>query len=160
MNKILATAAALLIGLSAFAQQLPQVKLADAKGKAVPTASFIDGKTPFAITFWASWCKPCQKELEALVDIAPDWDADFPLRIYAICVDDSRSIARAKALAATSLWPATILYDSNEEFSRAMSISTIPHVFVYDKNGKQVFSHVGFIPGDEEELLEKIKEAK
>ncbi len=160
LNKWILAALAAFLSLGLSAQNLPDAKLVDASGKAVSTRSLADGKTPFAVTFWASWCKPCQKELAALTEIAPDWEGDFPLRIYAICVDDSRSLSRAKALAASSDWPVTVLYDTNQELMRTLNISSIPHVFVYDKNGKQVFSHTGYLPGDEETLLQKLLEAK
>lgn len=153
-----ALAAFLTLGLGA--QSLPEAKLTDAAGKTVNLSSLKDGKTPFAITFWASWCKPCQKELAALAEIAPDWEGNFPLRIYAISVDDSRSVSRAKAMAASSDWPVTVLYDTNQELMRDLNINSIPHAFVYDKNGKQVYSHVGYIPGDEDALLQKVLESK
>ena len=149
-----ALAALLLTSFAARAQQLPVREVQDSKGKTVSTATLIDHKTPFAITFWASWCKFCCQELDALADQAPDWS--IPLRIYAICEDDSRSVARAKALAASGDWPATILYDTNGEMMRALNVSSIPHVFVYDKDGNQVFTHVGYIPGDEETLVKEL----
>lgn len=148
----------LLLPLTARAQRLPVTELEDGKGKAVSTATLVDNKTPFAITFWASWCKFCRKELDALGELAPDWDK--PLRIYAICEDDARSLARAKALAAGSDWPAILLYDPNGEFKRALNVSDIPHVFVFDKDGNQVWSHVGYIPGDEEALVKELQKAR
>ena len=56
--------------------------------------------------------------------------------------------------------PVTVLYDTNQDMMRTLNISSIPHVFVYDKNGKQVYSHTGYIPGDEEALLQKLLQAK
>ena len=150
--------AALMFGVTALAQSLPVRDMENAQGKTVSSTTLIDGKTPFAVTFWASWCKFCRKELDALAEQAPDWDR--PLRIYAICEDDARSIARAKALAAGSEWPAEILYDPNGEFKRALNVSDIPHVFVFDKNGRQVWSHVGFIPGDEDEIVKQLLKAR
>lgn len=157
-RKVLTIIAAALLSLGAFAQQIPTLELKDAKGKTVTTASLIDHKTPFAITFWASWCRPCQLELETLADVASDWKE--PVRIYAICVDDARSISRAKALAASSDWPVTVLYDTNAKFAKVMDVATIPHVFVFDKEGKRIYSHSGFIPGDENTLIEKLTGAK
>ena len=150
---ILFLLAVLPLGLRA--QKIPAVNLHDKDGQVVATASLIDGKQPFAITFWASWCKFCIEELEALTDQAPDWER--PLRIYAICVDDSRSVSRARAMASGSGWPATILYDSNSELARALGVSSIPHVFVFDKNGNLSYSHMGYIPGDEDSLVEKLQ---
>lgn len=158
-QRILLTLIAFLgLAFAAQAQRLPVRDLEDAKGKTVSTESFVDHKTPFAITFWASWCKFCRKELDALAEQAPDWDQ--PLRIYAIGEDDSRSLPRAKALAAGSDWPAIILYDTNGEFKRALNVSDIPHVFVYDKEGNLVWSHVGYIPGDEETLVQQLLKAR
>ena len=151
-------AAAIMLPLTLNAQKIPAVNLQDKDGKTVSTASLIDGKQPFAITFWASWCKFCIEELEALADQAPDWKK--PLRIYAICEDDSRSVSRAKAMAAGSGWPATILYDTNGDFGRALGVSSIPHVFVFDKNGNLAYSHLGYIPGDEDTLVEKLQGLK
>ena len=153
----LALAACAFTGLGA--QSLPSVKLQDTSGATVESSSLIDCKTPFVLTFWASWCKPCQKELDALAEAVPDWDGAFPLRIYGICADDARSVSRAKALLGGNDWPVIPLFDSNADLRRALNVSSIPHVFVFDKNGKQVYTHVGFVPGDEETLLEKVKKA-
>ena len=157
LSHILAVAA-ILLPLTLGAQKIPSVNLQDKDGKTVPGASLADGKEAFAITFWASWCKFCIEELEALADLAPDWKK--PLRIYAICEDDSRSVSRAKAMASRSGWPATVLYDTNGDFGRALGVSSIPHVFVFDKNGNLAYSHLGYIPGDEDTLVEKLQALK
>ena len=51
-------------------------------------------------------------------------------------------------------------FDTNKEYTRAMNVVSMPHVFLYDKNGKLVYSHVGYSPGDEQELFRKIKALK
>ena len=38
-----------------------------------------------------------------------------------------------------------------------MNVTSCPHVFLYDKDGKLVYSHLGYSPGDEEVLFEKVK---
>ncbi|MCR5408858.1 MAG: TlpA family protein disulfide reductase [Bacteroidales bacterium] len=158
-NRILLILAAF-VSLSLNAQTLPDVKVEDPAGKAVSTRSLLDGKSPFVITFWASWCKPCQRELAAIEEAAPDWAGKYPLRIYAVSVDDSRSIAEAKALAASSEWPVTVLFDTKQALKQALKVTSIPHVFVYDKNGKLVWNHMGYIPGSEDELLQKVLETE
>ena len=159
MKKFVLTASLALAALALGAQNLPDVKLENLSGAAVQSSSLVDHETPFAITLWASWCKPCQKELDALSDIVPDWDGAFPLRIYAVCVDDARSVSRAKALLGSRDWPVIPLFDVNSDLRRALNVSSIPHVFVFDKEGRQVYTHVGYVPGDEENLLAKVKES-
>lgn len=159
-SKIIGLILAAFMATGLFAQKLPDVKVEDASGKTVSTLSMIDGETPFILTFWASWCKPCQMELAALEEVAPDWNGDFPLRIFAVSIDDSRSIADAKALAAASDWPVTVLFDTKERLAQAFGISSIPQVFIFDKDGKQVYTHVGYTPGSEKTLLKKLLKAK
>ncbi|MBP5636084.1 MAG: TlpA family protein disulfide reductase [Bacteroidales bacterium] len=160
MNKVISIVIAAFAAFSLHAQSLPIVKVEDAAGKSVNTRSMIDGETPFILTFWASWCRPCRMELAALEEAAPDWEGDFPLRIYAVSIDDRRSIADARALAATSDWPVTVLFDTKERLAQAFGISSIPQVFIFDKDGKQVYTHVGYTPGSEKTLLKNLLKAK
>ena len=37
-----------------------------------------------------------------------------------------------------------------------MSVQTQPTVFILDKNGKVVYTHTGYTPGNEEELFDEI----
>lgn len=137
---------------------MPAVTLHDETGKSIATRSLIDGKTPFVISFWMTTCKPCMKELEALTDEAIEWKESFPLRIYAVSVDDSRSLQRAVAMASGSGWEGiTPLFDVNGDLRRALNVTAVPQVFVYDANGKEVYTHLGYRPGDEAELLRALK---
>ena len=141
------------------AQQFPSVQIEDQEGGMVDTRTLIDGKTPVIISFWSTTCKPCIKELDAIVENMPDWLDEADFRVVAVSVDDSRSVARAKSLAAGRGWKSsiTLLYDKNQDFKRAMNVNMVPHVFVLDWEGKIVYNHTGYTPGSEAELLEVIK---
>lgn len=147
--------------VAAISQQLPDSKVQDKRGKAVSTAAWIDNETPFIVSFWSTTCKPCLKELDALSENYDDWNDETQFRVIAVSIDDSRSVARAKALAAGSGWDMfEVFYDVNSDFKRAMNVSMVPQVFVFDKNGKQVYTHTGYKPGDEEELIKIIRGLK
>ena len=144
--------------LVAFAQQIPAVSLQDGAGKAFTTSSLIDHKTPFVVSIWMTTCKPCLKELDTLAEEIPDWDASFPLRIYAVSMDDSRSVKRAVAMAQGRDWEGiTALFDVNADLRRALNVSSVPQVFIYDKDGKLFWTHIGYRPGDEQELLNQVR---
>ena len=158
MKKLVVCVLLSLAALSAFAQQIPSVTLQDSAGKAVTTASLADGETPFVVSIWMTTCKPCLKELDTLAEELPDWDASFPLRIYAVSMDDSRSFQRAVAMARGRDWDGiTPLFDVNADLRRALNVSSVPQVFVYDKDGKLFWTHIGYRPGDERELLSQVK---
>ena len=158
MRKIVAVILLSLVALVCFGQQIPAVSLQDGSGKAVTTTSLIDHETPFVVSIWMTTCKPCLKELDIIAEELPDWDASFQLRIYAVSMDDSRSVKRAVAMAQGRDWDGiTALFDVNADLRRALNVSSVPQVFVYDKDGKLFYTHIGYRPGDEQELLNQVR---
>ncbi|MFI3323387.1 MAG: TlpA disulfide reductase family protein [Rikenellaceae bacterium] len=159
---ILSVVATVALFATASAQQLPNVKLQTQEGRTIETSSWVDGKTPFILSFWSTTCKPCIKELDTITENYEDWNDECPFRVITVSIDDSRSVARAKALANGRGWGDyfTLAYDVNSDFKRALNVVSVPQVFIFDKNGKQVYSHTGYTPGNEVELFEKIKRLK
>ena len=88
-----------------------------------------------------------------------DWLDEADFRVVAVSVVDSRSISHAVALAATRGWTTDLMvaYHQNQHFKRALNVSVTPHVFIFDKDGKMVYSHTSYLPGGEMELIQKIK---
>jgi len=158
MKKLVVAFVLALVTLAASAQRIPSVTLQDGAGKTVSTASLIDYKSPFVVSIWMTTCKPCLKELDTLAEELPDWDESFPLRIYAVSMDDARSQKRAVALAQGRDWDGiTALFDVNADLRRALNVSSVPQVFVYDKDGNLFYTHIGYRPGDEQELLNQVR---
>ena len=155
---ILLALIALLPFTRAAAQSIPVTDLQDASGKKVVTTSLIDHKTPFIVSLWMTTCKPCLKELDATAEELIDWDGPKAPRIYAVSIDDSRSLQRAIALSAGSAWDGiTPLFDPNGDLRRALDVSAVPQVFIYDKDGNLAYTHIGYRPGDEQQTLATLK---
>ena len=104
------------------------------------------------VSFWATWCKPCQNELDALAEIEDSW-ADR-LRVVAISIDDARSVARVRSTVKAKMWPYEVYTDENSELAKSLNISYIPFVMIV-ADGKTVYSHTGYTPGSERLLVEK-----
>lgn len=46
--------------------------------------------------------------------------------------------------------------DPNGDFKRAMGVNETPHTFLIDTDGKIVYSHNNYAPGDEDLLYEEL----
>lgn len=144
------------------AAQVPSVTVEDSKGESFNTKELLKEGTPMIISFWSTSCKPCIRELDAVYDALPDWLEEADFRVVAVSTDDSRLLAKAKSFAEGRGWGEeyTLLFDKNQDFMRAMNVSVVPHVFVVDANGKIVYSHTSYVPGNELELFEAIKKSQ
>ena len=160
MKKLMFLMFALVMGFSASAQTLPDVKVENQEGKVVSIREVVDG-TPMIISFWSTTCKPCIMELNAINNNLPDWLEEVDMKVVAVSVDDARTVSRARAMTQGQGWDDfTCLYDKNQDLKRAMNVSLTPHTFIVDGEGNIVYSHSGYTPGSEEELFEKIKALK
>ncbi len=157
MKKLLLSLAALVVAFAASAQQLPDVQVENAEGRKISIRSLV-GQKPLIISYWSITCKPCIQELNAINDQIEDWREEADFEVVAVSVDDVRMKARAKAMATSKGWDFTCVYDANQDLKRAMNVSLTPQSFVIDKQGNIVYSHSGYTPGSEQELLEKVIE--
>jgi peroxiredoxin len=148
-----------LCGLSGYAT-LPEVSLHDMNGQTVHVASLAQTGKPVIISFFATWCKPCMRELNALNEVYADWQDETGVTIYIVSTDQAQDIHKVKPLVNGNGWEFKVLLDPNGTFKRAMNVQSIPHVFVLDSKGDIVFNHMGYNAGDELEILKKVKGEK
>ena len=148
-----------LFSISSFSQDrnLPSVKVKDLKGKLVNIQKLSNDDNPIVISFWATWCKPCKKELNTIAEVYEDWQEETGVKLVAVSIDDSRSASKVKPYVNASGWEYEVFIDSNRELARALGVSTVPHTFLLNGEGKIVWEHKGYIDGDEEELYEQIE---
>jgi cytochrome c biogenesis protein CcmG/thiol:disulfide interchange protein DsbE len=158
MKKNLLFLVALFIGTLSFGQatSLPKVTLKDLDGKDVNTADLNNDGKPILICFWATWCSPCKKELNTYADYYEEWQTETGVKIYAVTIDDQRTINSVKPYVNSVSWEYEILSDVNKTFSQAMGVNSPPHTFLLDGKGEIVWQHVGYTPGDEEEVHEQL----
>jgi peroxiredoxin len=142
-----------------FAQEsLPNINIKDLKNKTVNIKSdFAEEDKIYVFSFWATWCVPCIRELEAIKEHYSDWSEELNMELIAISTDDSRTQKRVRPLVNGKNWPYQILLDENQELKRALAIVNIPYTVIV-KNGE--IKHVvnGYSQGAEMELYHMLKE--
>lgn len=131
---------------------LPSISLKSLEGEMVN----VQEKTNeglYIVSFWASWCVSCINELDEISDVYQEWQEDTGVELLAISIDDSRTKARVKPMVNGKGWEYEVLLDSNQELKRSMNISSVPYILII-KDGKVVYSHSGYTPGQEDEIYE------
>lgn len=160
MKKIIFAAIAVCLLYSVNAQTGSTLPSADVKtldGKTVNTSKFSNDGKPMIISFWATWCKPCKKELDAIAEYYAEWQKETGVKLIAISTDDSRSSAKVVTDVKSKGWEYEVYQDVNQDFKRAMNVGDIPHVFIINGKGEIVWQHNAFVPGDEEKIYEIVK---
>jgi len=138
--------------------QLPSVTLKSIDGKVVKTDTLSNNGKPFIIDFFATWCKPCNRELSAISEVYEDWQSETGVKVIAVSIDQAQNINKVKPLVDNHGWPYEVLLDPNSDFKRALGINMIPYTLIVDGQGNIVYKHNGYTDGAEEELIEKVRE--
>jgi len=141
---------------AAVVQTLPSVNLKTLDGKSVDIKDYVKKNNYTVLSFWATWCSPCKKELDILTDYYEEWQDEYNVELIAVTIDDVRGLSKVKPMVNTKGWGFTVLSDSKQELQRGLNFQTVPQTFIVDSDGNVVYAHSGYNPGDEEELENKI----
>ncbi|MBR9860876.1 TlpA family protein disulfide reductase [bacterium] len=137
---------------------LPSLVLKNIDGEDVDIASFGTNGKITIISFWATWCKPCIKELKNMNDLLGDWIDEYDVELVAVSVDDSRNMSKVRPFVSGMGWDFEVLLDPNGDLQRALNVANPPVTFLIDQNGNIVYVHTGYVEGDEYELEDHIVE--
>ena len=137
--------------------KIPSVDIQTVNGDPFNTKDINNDGKPIIITFWATWCKPCMKELNAINDVYEEWIEETGVKLYAVSIDNARSSKRVLPTVNGRNWEFDVLLDQNSDFKRAMNVNIPPHVFIVNGAGEVVWQHVGYLEGDEEEYIEIVE---
>lgn len=121
-----------------------EVKISDYRGKVV------------IISFWATWCPPCMKELPVLSGIQKSAGTD-ELQVIAINHKEGANQFRriVKALDGT---PMQLLSDPKGRTGKHFGVEGIPHMVIVDRDGKVAAVHIGYGDSQLPALVNEINE--
>jgi peroxiredoxin len=136
---------------------LPSVNLQNLDGQTINTATLGTEGKPVILSFFATWCKPCMRELTAIDQVYEDWQDETGVELIAVSIDKAQDADKVRSLIASHDWPYGVLLDANSELAKSLGVQVVPHVFVLDGNGNVVYTHSGYHDGGEIELYEHVK---
>ena len=161
MKNLLSTAAVLLISLAASAQNsgLPDTQIKDVvSGKRVAFNNAIKPGRVTLVSFWATWCVPCKKEIKNVREKMAGWKEQADFDFITVSIDETRAEGLVRSYAKSQGWEFPAYIDPNSDLKRSLNFQTVPFTMVIGKDGKVAYMHSGYEEGAENETFEKVKE--
>lgn len=111
------------------------------------------------ISFWATWCLPCLKEIDKLNEFIDDFE-----NVSVILINEDRSgdKAKVKSFIRSRKYPVDenyhIIFDFDKKLSRYFNAQPIPLTLIL-KDNKILYRKRGFYVGDEVEIKKQLWKA-
>lgn len=137
--------------------RIPSVDVKTLDGDIKNTKEFYNNGRPFIVSLWATWCKPCMEELDAIALVYEDWVEELGVKLYAVSIDDSRSASKVAPVVRAKGWEYEVLQDVNSDLKRALNVVDVPFLCIYNQYGEMVWSHTSYASGGEEEVYQVLK---
>lgn len=109
------------------------------------------------VSFFASWCEPCRKELPMLENLQRA-AADKGLQVIAVNWKEDKAVFRA-LVKVNPQYQLKFLSDESGRIGATYGVKAIPHMFLVDRDGKISFVNVGYGSSVIDRLLPKVNEA-
>ena len=117
----------------------PDVVLGVTQSGSSARASDYSGKV-VVVSFWASWCAPCRKELTVLEGLQVE--SKGSLQAIAVNIEDRELFKKA----AQPLGELHVLLvnDRNERSQKAYAVKAIPHMVIIGRDARVLGVHKGY----------------
>jgi len=161
MKKLSVLATGILLAATVRAQQteLPDTQVKDlASGKKVAFNQTYEKGTVTLVSFWATWCVPCKKEIKNIREQMADVKKDAAFNFVTVSIDESRAEGLVRSYAKSQGWDFPYYIDPNSDLKRSLNFQTVPFTIIIDKTGKIAYMHAGYEEGGEHEVFARIKE--
>lgn len=143
----------------AVAQDLPNTQVKDVNtGKKAPFNQTIEKGKVTVVSFWATWCVPCKKEIKNISRKLADWKKEVDFNYMTMSIDEARAEGLVRTYAISQGWEFPYYIDANSDLKRSLNFQSVPFTLIIDKEGKAAWKHTGYEEGGENEVFEKVKE--
>lgn len=116
------------------------------------------GKKVILLDFWATWCKPCLRELPHINSIYEKYK-DQNLQVLAISIDTAASKSQIRPTVNRYKFTFPVLLDTDNNVIRSYSPSrNVPYLVIIGADGTIIREFSGYKPGDEKLVEDIVKE--
>ncbi|MGB2957624.1 MAG: TlpA disulfide reductase family protein [Bacteroidota bacterium] len=139
---------------AALAQSPGTVTVSTLEGETLDLGS-LARRGPTMVTFWALWCSPCKQELRALQSLYENYE-EQGFSLVAINQDSPKSVSKVRSYVASQRYTFPVILDPNGQLLQRFNGQAIPFSVMLDSTGAVLHTMVGYLPGDEAEIEEKL----
>ncbi|MEL7296934.1 MAG: TlpA disulfide reductase family protein [Pseudomonadota bacterium] len=107
------------------------------------------------VTFWASWCPPCRKELPILAQIQAKVGTDR-LQVYAVNSREDRRTYRKLSRKLDRLSDMVFLHDRDGAISDSYGLQGLPLMIILDRSGNVAHIHRGYSDSIVDQLIAEL----
>jgi peroxiredoxin len=142
-------------GDSSAGAEISDFSLKDVDGRTRSLSEFL-GKNVVVISFWATWCEPCKKEMVQLNQLYLAYK-DKGLMVISISMDEPETQGEVRPYIKQREYTYPILLDTETQVTNQLNPRrSAPLTLIIDRGGKIVWTHESYVPGDEKLLEEQI----
>jgi peroxiredoxin len=117
--------------------------LKDTNGNDYTLSKHLDG-SPVLMMFWATWCKPCKKELDSFKETIDYYADSLGVEVLLISIDTQKSMSRVKPYVESKGYKWTTLMDPDWEVLKMYGGSNkIPYTVLLDSKGSTAMKQLG-----------------
>lgn len=127
---------------------IPSIAVTDLNGQPVSLAAYAG--RPLFISFFASWCGPCMRELPELIALREQLSGE---QLAVVCISDD-PVSKLRVL--DELYAGKLVFLHVESLHDA-SIYTYPTNYIFDATGHKVYSQVNAENWADPAMIQKVR---
>ena len=135
--------------------EISDFSLKDVDGRTRSLSEFL-GKNVIVISFWATWCEPCKKEMVQLNQLYLA-HKDKGLMVISISMDEPETQGDVRPYIKQRGYTYPILLDAETQVTNLLNPKrAAPLTLIINREGKIIWTHESYVPGDEKLVEEQI----
>jgi cytochrome c biogenesis protein CcmG, thiol:disulfide interchange protein DsbE len=140
------------VATTASAQDLSSIttQLGTPSGEQTTVAKLGQGKVT-VVSFWATWCVPCKKEMQAMQPVYERLKGQG-LEYIAVSVDNTKTMSRVGSYISSKGYTFPVLLDPNQDLFKSLNGTDVPFTLLFNADGSFHSRHEGYLEGDEAKM--------
>ena len=121
----------------------------------VTSGQLLEGSAATLVSFFTTWCKPCEKEIPELLNLAKRFEAKG-FRVVLVSLDQSEVEEIREFVAKVGVDGLPVVWDEEGELMYLYEVFSLPTNILVDHKGEVAMAWQGYLPEKLKELEDRI----